>query len=448
VKNIEVLKAGFAKIIITPPIGTSMTGFGHRDFDADGCKGVHDDLYIRALFLEQGKEKILIMGFDLLFFSRDEADRFKGAIGRAVGLSPTQILLNTSHTHTGPKVGTWLYSQSDPLYLNELELAILKAVNKAKENMEEVTLWAGTARSDLPMNRRLLNDLGIAQWAVNPDGTVYDKIPFTLLKDKNDKPFSLLFSASCHPSTVSGNLREFYISADYPGVAMKQLDEYLGIEGSLFLQGVGGDTKASVLGKGREGMEEWKQGTWDDVESAGSLVSDAIKKNIDKGLMQIKPNLQTHTIDMDWELKTPLSKSEYKKAYNTKITPEGRVDINNDVWAADMMEHIDRGFKLPSTVSITTHAVQLGNGVRMLSLEGEAVAEFGHIIEKFYNGGVTFPLSYTDGCQMYLPTTQMLNEVGYEVDSYWEYRKPTPLAGGHEEILYKAMKKFSNKGIK
>ncbi len=447
-KNKDILNAGFSKVNITPPIGTPMTGYGHRDFDTDGCKGIHDELYVRALYLEQGKDKILIMGFDLLFFSREEADRYKGAIGRSVGLSPEQILLNTSHTHTGPKVGSWLYSQSDTLYLNELELAIIEAANKAKGNIEEVTLWAGTARSDLPMSRRLLNDLGIAQWAVNPDGTVYDKIPFVLLKNKNDKPFSLLFSASCHPSTVSGDSREFYISSDYPGVAMKQLDEYLGVEGSLFLQGVGGDTKASVLGKGREGMEEWKQGTWDDVKDAGSLVSDAIKKNIDKGLVQIEPDLQTYTIEMDWELKTPLSRDEYKKIYDTKITPEGRIDINVDIWAKDMIEHIDRNFKLLSTVPITTHAVQLGYGVRMVSLEGEAVAEFGHIIEKFYNGGVTFPLGYTDGCQMYLPTTEMLPEAGYEVDSYWEYRKPTPFAGGHEKILYKAMKEFSNKGIK
>ena len=439
------LKAGYSKVNITPPIGTPMTGFGHRDFDPAGCKGIHDDLYARALYLKQNNEQVLLMGFDLLFFSREEADRFKGAIGRTTGLYPAQILLNTSHTHTGPKVGSWLYSSSDILYLERLELAIIKAARKAMDKTQEVSVWAGNAQTDLPMNRRLINNKGLAEWAVNPDGIVYDKVPFALLRDNAGKPFSLLFSASCHPSTVMGESREFYVSADYPGVAMTRLDEYLGVEGSLFLQGVGGDSKPSVLGRGRK---EWKAGTWQDVEEAGLMVSMAVIREIENGLIEIKPNLCTHSITMEWPLKPLLSREEYKMILKTKRTPEGREDISIDKWAEDMLEHIDRGFTLPSTVGITTHWVQLGEGLRIVSLEGEAVAEFGHFIEGFYEDGITFPLGYTDGCQMYLPTTKMLSEVGYEVDSYWEYRKPTPLTDGYEDVLYKALKDFRRKGLK
>ena len=42
------MKAGFAKVKITPPVGTPMTGFGTRDYDPAGSKGIHDDLYARA----------------------------------------------------------------------------------------------------------------------------------------------------------------------------------------------------------------------------------------------------------------------------------------------------------------------------------------------------------------------------------------------------------------
>lgn len=133
----EVMKAGFARVKITPPVGTKMTGFGFRDHDPVGSKGVHDDLYTRALFLSNGNEKVLIMAFDLLFFSRDEADRFKGAIGRKIDLSPSQILLNTSHTHTGPKVGTWCYTPSERLYLQFLEDAIVQAACEAQTSTRE-----------------------------------------------------------------------------------------------------------------------------------------------------------------------------------------------------------------------------------------------------------------------------------------------------------------------
>ena len=129
------MKAGFSRVKITPPVGTAMTGFGYRDHDPSGCKGIHDDLYARALYLTHGKKEVLIMGFDLLFFSRDEADRFKGAIGRSINLSPDRILLNTSHTHTGPKVGTWCYTLTDRLYIQFLEESIVQAAIEARDSM-------------------------------------------------------------------------------------------------------------------------------------------------------------------------------------------------------------------------------------------------------------------------------------------------------------------------
>ena len=94
------MKAGFARANITPPIGTHMSGFGGRDKD-HGCESIHDDLFVRALYVEHEGEPALMVGYDLLFFGRELADRIKGAIGRQVDLLPRQILLNTSHTHAG-----------------------------------------------------------------------------------------------------------------------------------------------------------------------------------------------------------------------------------------------------------------------------------------------------------------------------------------------------------
>ena len=53
------MKAGFARVKITPPIGTPMTGFGSRDMDPAGCKGVHDNLFVNALYLRQREEEML-----------------------------------------------------------------------------------------------------------------------------------------------------------------------------------------------------------------------------------------------------------------------------------------------------------------------------------------------------------------------------------------------------
>ena len=438
------MKAGFGRVKITPPIGTAMTGFGFRDYDPTGCKGIHDDLYARALYLNDGREDILIMGFDLLFFSRDEANRYKGAIGRKLDLSPRQILLNTSHTHTGPKVGSWDYTPSDRLYLQFLENAIVNAAVESKNTLRDVTLWAGETHSKLPMSRRKPLPNGIIDFAPYPEGVVYDKLPFCLFKDMGGKPVYLLFSVSTHPSTIKGNERSYFISADYPGKAMAVLDEYLGAAGSLFLQGAAGDSKPSVIGKGEE---SWRAGDWPDVDSAGSMAAYEVINAIDAGLTRCEPELSAVSIEMSWPMAQPRTRAEYvqvieKPPAHSESIPEGMKR-----WAQEMIELIDRGFGLPTAVPITAHGVRLGKNLRLVGIEGEIVAELGHLIANFYGNGITFPMGYTDGAQLYLPTSKMLDEGGYEAESYYEYRFPAPLAKGMEGILTQSLQELRTKGI-
>ncbi|MFC1608374.1 hypothetical protein ACFL47_10430 [Candidatus Latescibacterota bacterium] len=440
----DAMKAGFSKVKVTPPVGTAMTGFGFRDYDPGGCRGIHDDLFARGLYLEQGEEKALILGFDLLFFSRDEADRFKGAIGRRIDLSPKEIFLNTSHTHTGPKVGTWDYSGSDRLYLQFLEDAIVETAIIARNAARDVTLRAGNAHTELPYNRRLPLPDGVIDFAPNPDGATYKKAPFCLFEDMNGKAVCFLFSASCHPSTIKGNDRTYQVSADYPGVAMNMLDEHFGATCSLFLQGAAGDTKSTIIGKGER---YFRSGDWPDVEKSGALLANDIKKAIAGGYTAIEPDLKSAMVEMDFPLQQSRTREEFvevtiKPPAHSESIPEGMKR-----WALEKIELIDRGLGLPTSVPMTAHGIQLGKGLRLVGVEAEIVAELGDLIENSYSDGITFPMGYTDGAQMYLPTTKMIDEGGYEVESYYEYRHPSGLAKGIDGILAQGVKDLQDNGI-
>jgi hypothetical protein len=439
------LQAGFARVKITPPAGTPMTGFGNRDYDPVGSRAIHDDLFTRALYLSQGSEEALIMGFDLLFFSRDEADRFKGAIGRRINLSPQQIFLNTSHTHTGPKVGSWDYTPSDILYLQFLENAIVEAALQARDSRREVSLWAGKTVSTVPMNRRRPLPSGIIDFAPNPEGPVCDTLPFCVFKDTTGKPLYLLFSISCHPSTIKGDELAYQFSADYPGAAMSRLDSFLGGPGSLFLQGAAGDAKASVIGKG---LEHWRAGNWDDVEAVGAMLADEVIAGIKDGLTPIEPGLRCCMVEMELPMTDPMSREKMEEVVKRPVPHSESEPEAMRRWAMEKMTLLDRGYGLPKTVPVTAHGIHLGKDVRLIGIEGEIVAELGKLIDSFYTTGVTFPLGYTDGAQIYIPTTAMLPEGGYEVESYWEYRHPAPLAPGIEQVLRDGLGKLQSGGIR
>jgi len=423
------MRAGFAKVPITPPIGTRMMGFGSRDRE-HGCTAIHDDIFVRAVYLEHAGEAALIMGFDLCFIGRADSDRFKSAIGQRLDLAPQQILLNTSHNHVGPAVGMWHsagYIAPDHRYLKDLDAAVISVACQAQDAAREVTVSAGVGRSALPMSRRIRHEDGSVTSGPNPDGVVYDDVPICLLKDLAGEPVCLLFSVSCHPVIMSG----FEVSAEYPGAAMDRLDAHLGTSASLFLQGAGADANVSV-----------RRETWDDVDEAGQMVADEVMQPLEVGLVEIEPQVRTHLLEVRWPLQPDLGKDAYVAVAED---PEG--DETRRLWAQSILKRIERGEPLPTSVPILLQGVQLGTGLRIIGVEGEMVAGLGILIRDFYGEGITFPLGYSNGEGLYMPTSDMIDEGGYEVVSYWEYGYPAPLAKGFESILTQGLEELRASGI-
>jgi hypothetical protein len=426
------MKAGFGKVCITPPVGSLMYGFAPRDLK--GATAIHDDLFVRALYTEHGRQRVLFVSYDLLFFNRGHADRYKGALGRAFDLAPRQILLNTTHTHLGPMLGLgqWVHAdflEPDRLYLDLLERATLAAARQAVESAREVTLWAGKTRTSLPMNRRKPDEHGRTQWAPNPDGMIYDALPFCLFRDRAGRAAGLLFSVSCHPSTLNCN----EISADYPGVAMNLLDKHLGGTCSLFLQGVAGETKPSVSVKNGRFAGDWAA-----VEAGGQMVADAVIAALGGSLVEIEPEIRTRLVDVEFPLDPPPSRAGYEA-----IASDAKESPDRQRWAQRQIARLDRGETLRTTQPILFQGVQLGKGLRLIAIEAEVLAPFGPMIEKFFGDGVTFPLGYSNGTAVYLPTSHMIeHEGGYEVESAWEYGLPSGLALGVEDVLQNGLKKL------
>ncbi len=403
----EPMQAGFAKVKITPPIGTRMMGFGGRDM-AHGCTGIHDDIYTRALYLRQGEREALIMGFDLCFLGRADSDRFKRAIRRKLRLRPEQILLNASHNHVAPAVGTWYAAPPQTKYLRQLQEAVLSAAVKAHDAAREVTLWAGMTRSRLPVNRRWKSPEGSVQNRPNLKGPVYDYLP---------------------------------ISAEYPGAAMDRIDEYLGHDASMFLQGVAGDAKPRVIAAvGEDDVPYWRGADWDDVAEAGRSVAQEVIQALQKGLKEVQPRLAYHLLEVKWPMQPPASRESYEAAAKSTNQVRRR-------WAEAILARLDRGEALPEAVPLFVQGIQIGEGLRIIGIEGEPLHAYGFLIKDFYGGGVTFPVGYCNGEGLYLPASDQVDEGGYEVGSYWEYGWPAPLAKGFEEILTQALERIRAQGV-
>lgn len=431
--NQGTLRAGFAKVDITPPLGSRMHGFHGRDIK-HGCDIIRDPLFARALWLEQGDERVLILGFDLLFFDRIQDNRLRGSTGRELGLCSRQILTNCSHTHSGPMTHVWasgMYTPPDSHYLNRLNDLVVQAATQARDAAVPVRMVMGEGTTDMPMSRRLLDESGKAQFLPNPQGTTYDNVPICMVQALDGRPVCLMFSIACHPSSISG----FEVSADYPGMAMKLIGEKLGVDCALFLQGCGGDAKARTLV-----VDGVFRGSPEGADEAGRIVANDVIALLDCGLEEVQPDLATATDTAVCPMAPLPNRAQLEQL------AEDKDELKREC-AKYQLRILDHGYELPTAIPLTVHGVRLADGVRMVGLEGEAVAELGHVINDFYGSGLTFPLGYTDGCQLYLPTEKVLNEGGYEATSAHEYAWPANFARGIEEPVRQALTRLRKSGI-
>ena len=114
------MKAGAGQVEITPT--NPHAGFGARKGKANGT---HDPLYAKALVLAQGSERAAIVTLDLCSFPDRFAARLKRRIEEEARIPRENVLLNASHTHFAPILGTARYmpggARPDRAWLRALE---------------------------------------------------------------------------------------------------------------------------------------------------------------------------------------------------------------------------------------------------------------------------------------------------------------------------------------
>jgi neutral ceramidase len=155
------LRAGTGKFVITPPLGTPMGGNARVD---NYARGILQDLYARALFLDDGTTKLCIVSLDLLGLWQADADRLRSIVAQELGISDAHITMCSTHTHSGPDTFQSLCWNDDKLqrdaellkpFWDILPGRVIEAARAAKQNARECTLhWGTTENSDVANENR------------------------------------------------------------------------------------------------------------------------------------------------------------------------------------------------------------------------------------------------------------------------------------------------------
>ena len=250
------LRAGVAKMDITPPPGQLLYGYSERRTPAQGTL---DPLYARVLVLEAGEKRLAWVDLDLgRPFGPESIREIREAARNSSRISC--LLVEATHTHPGPVVMD-AYRGARPAWETAAIGKIDRAISEAAGRLVEARIGTGYGEAIIGYNRR---------W-VNLDGTVsmlwrnlthiptfpVDPTVGVLRIDTTDgKPMAILVNYACHPVVLGMNLQ---YSADFPGVMTRTVEEaFGGTPLCFFIQGAPGDINPLARSVADDGPEQLK----------------------------------------------------------------------------------------------------------------------------------------------------------------------------------------------
>ncbi len=432
----RVASAGWAEVDITPPLGISLGGRGSPETHANK---ILDPLHAQVLYLKDANGTgMVVVSFDLIGMSRDLGARIRTSIVHELGVEYNLVVLNCSHTHSGPYMCRDIMAGIAPEppneidYLNALADKIVAATRTTKKSLTPVKVEVFEGKSQVAINRRGHNKSGQPGIIPNPNGPIAEKVWILKLSPTNGAPPAVIFSYACHPVIVYG-FDLAAVSADFPGAARNALREKLGDKvHAQFIQGLAGDVRPRVLADLEH--NRFRASTATDAKNAG----DELARDI---LTALGTKAKTLDLDiagtMDYPFMprgNPPPRSTYE---NLSTNKNAFLQDVAKYWLAryDLGEEgFARGDALP------TGLVRLAKNQWIWYSAGEPCVEWGPKVTKWLAPRNVVMWGYCQQELSYIPTEEMIPEGGYEVNDSNRARAstPAPFAPGINDAVRKS----------
>lgn len=437
------LKAGVASVDITPPVGVDMTGFGGRP---SGAIGIHDPLYAKALVLDDGNTKLVAVTTDLLSLEFELIDKIRALVKEKTGISTTNIMINSSHTHSGPAaISLHGMGKLDTAYLDVLYRKTTGAVIMANDRLSPAKLGYGRGDVQIGVNRREKRTDGNMVLGINLEGAIAPYVDVLRVDKDTDNhdakqdawSTAIFFSHAAHPVVLGGS--NVLISADYPGYAAKTIEAVENTDVAMFAQGCCGNINSNPVG-----------GTFEDARRLGTILGSAVIGVAERIETVDKVELSAESKIVELPLKAPLPEVEAQKLVDQcakeldrvkeqelgrpqSYLAQGRYD-----WANDMLKLSKRG-DTERSQKFEVQIMKIGD-IALIGLSGEVFVDFAlELDEKSPSDINPIVLGYTNGCIGYVPTEDAYPKGGYEVDTAYKYYGTLMIKPESHKIIIEAV---------
>ncbi|GAA4394541.1 hypothetical protein GCM10023187_00490 [Nibrella viscosa] len=403
-----------------------LAGYAARTHPSEGK--LHD-LWAKALVLEDadGKRAVLVTT-DLVGIPLAVSNAIRDQLQVAYGLSRAQILLNSSHTHSGPVLQQAL-SDIYPLdqeqltriktYTETFQREVVALVGRALRAMEPAAVYAQNGVTRFQVNRRN-NAEGTLARLTELKGPNDYAVPVLKVVNGNGALKAIAFGYACHPTVLD----LYQWSGDYPGFAQLELEKAHPGVTALFFQGAGAD------------QNPLPRRTIPLAHQYGRELAAAVERVLAEDMRQLAPRLRMAYREIDLPLTAPPAREEL-----VRLTQEAPYDYMKR-WAGRMLQQLDNGQPFPTAYPYPLQVWQLGEQT-VMSLGGELVVHYANELKRLF-GPDLFVLGYSNNVMAYIPSATILQEGGYEgATSQMVYGMPGPWGPAVENLILGEMVKLA-----
>jgi neutral ceramidase len=417
------LRAGAALIDITPtnlPIRTA------GNLTLTVVSNISDPLHARAFVLDDGITRLAIAVVDSCMIAREDLDAAKAMASRATGISASNMMISSTHTHTAPAVYGCHGNDAEPEYRAYIIPRIADAIVQAARVLQPAR--AGWGKTDLPQFvhcRRWIMRPGTAQSPkaaftgaatnlamMNPGfnntnkveqtGPVDPAVTVLSVQTREGRPLALLANYSTHYASAPGNR----ISSDYFGefcrIIARELKagEKTGGFVALMSNGTSGDANPI----------DFTQAKW---VATPPVVAQAVAEAALQSLAKIehRENVRlsalTRHLTLGVRLPSPTQVAEAREYLAAKV---GARPTRN--WEENYARETTLLADWPAQKEITLQAMQVGD-FALAAIPCETYGSTGLAVKKASPFPLTMVVGLANGYHGYLPPPDQFPLGGY-----------------------------------
>ena len=425
VVNAADFKVGVGRVNITPPTPFWLSGYAAR---TNPAPTVRTELWAKVLAIQDSAgTRAIIVTTDLIGLPAQVSEAVAERLQREEGLPRAALVLNSSHTHSGPAVWPNLRVMFDftpdeaervKQYARKLTDDLVSVARQALRDLQPATLAFGRGTAGFAINRRQPLPTGV-RIGVNTNGPVDHSVPVLRVTAPDGSLRAVLLAYACHNTTLGGDF--YQVDGDYAGAAQREVEKAHPGATALFMMLCGGDQNPNPRGK----VEH--------VEQYGRELASAVEQVLKGNLAAVRPPIRAahQVISLDF---APHTREQFEaELKDASVFKQRRARL--------MLEAYDRGQPIRQ-LAYPVQAIRFGGDLTVLALGGEVVVDYSIRARRDFPGENLVVAGYCNDVACYIPSLRVLREGGYEpVDSMIYYAQPGPFAEDVENRIFDAIRK-------